>query len=46
MLGDVNSIENPAIDTWGGTHVRREACLAQQLLDMDFVDAFRTRHPR
>ena len=46
VLGDVNSICDPRLDTWDGTHVVRSTCLACALAEAGLQDTFRTRHPR
>ncbi len=45
IMGDMNSVVCPDLDTWQGTHAQRPACLAKALSEHGLTDAFRVRHP-
>ena len=45
VMGDLNSVVDPALDTWGGTHIARTECLAQTLVQHGLEDTFRCRRP-
>lgn len=45
VVGDVNSVRAPNLDTWKGTHIERDDCLASFLTELGLVDTFRHRHP-
>jgi hypothetical protein len=44
-LGDMNSVADIKLDTWGGTHTVRTECLAMALQDGGMTDTFRCAHP-
>ena len=46
LIGDLNSVADVNQDSWRGTRVCREACLASTLLRVDMVGTHRARHPR
>lgn len=44
-LGDLNSVANIELDTWGGTHTARANCLAVAMQEEGLTDTFRSAHP-
>ena len=44
LAGNLNSVGQVAVDTWGGTYVSREGCLARALQEDGWEDTFRARH--
>ena len=45
IMGDMNSVTDPRVDAWQGTHVARPASLVGLLAELGLVDSFRARHP-
>ena len=45
VIGDFNSIASVELDSWHGSHIFRQNCLAARLAVSDSADVFRFRHP-
>ena len=45
VIGDFNSIASVELDSWHGSHIFRQNCLAARLAVSDSADVFRIRHP-
>ena len=43
--GDLNSFGNTRLDSWGGSYMVRESCLAKRLEHLQMIDTFRALRP-